>query len=90
MVRATPNAAGVTIGIPPEGIKRQQISVAGHNNIGMAVHGQVQELVVIRVTEPDHPLGERRIRERRIRIPQKTYPVARPAMRREPSPVGRR
>lgn len=43
----------------PEGIEPQQIGIAGHDQIGMALHGQFEELVVRGIAAGGDPLGDR-------------------------------
>lgn len=42
-----------------EGIKRQQIGIAGYSDIRLTVHGQLKDLVVIGITARRHSLGDR-------------------------------
>lgn len=53
----------------PEGIEHQQIGIVGHDEIGMAVHGQFEKLVVRGITARRKPLGDRHGFRRRQQFP---------------------
>src|SRR5262249_15489111 len=43
----------------PERIKREEIGIAGDDQISIAVYRQLQKLVVVRITTAGDPLGDR-------------------------------
>src|SRR5271170_1630432 len=42
----------------PERIEREQIGVAGDDQIGMAADGQLEEFVILRIAAGSYPLGD--------------------------------
>jgi hypothetical protein len=54
----------------PTGTKRQQIEVAGYDNVGFTVHGEFKKLVIFGIAAFSHGLGDRNEFSRRKKAAQ--------------------